>query len=57
MEFAKFFARLRAVTRGWPERGAMIVLALFLASMPLTLSRHNFLGLPPAVGMMSGQHF
>jgi Na+/H+ antiporter NhaD/arsenite permease-like protein len=36
------------------EHGAFTVLALFLGTIALTVSLHNFLGLPPAVGMMGG---
>jgi Na+/H+ antiporter NhaD/arsenite permease-like protein len=34
--------------------GALVVLALFLGTIALTVSMHNFLALPPAVGMMGG---
>jgi Na+/H+ antiporter NhaD/arsenite permease-like protein len=36
------------------EHGALSVLVLFLGTIALTVSLHNFLGLPPAVGMMGG---
>jgi Na+/H+ antiporter NhaD/arsenite permease-like protein len=36
------------------EHGALNVLALFLGTITLTVSLHNFLALPPAVGMMGG---
>jgi Na+/H+ antiporter NhaD/arsenite permease-like protein len=45
--------------RGVAERptmlpGALAVLALFLGTIALTVTMHNFLTLPPAVGMMGG---
>jgi Na+/H+ antiporter NhaD/arsenite permease-like protein len=52
-----------ALPRGRPEtsherpvlhNGALPVLGLFLCSIALTVSLHNFLGLPPAIGMMGG---
>ena len=36
------------------EPGAVTVLALFLATVALTVALHSFLDLPPAVGMMAG---
>jgi Na+/H+ antiporter NhaD/arsenite permease-like protein len=36
------------------EHGAINVLLLFFATIALTVSLHNFLALPPAVGMMGG---
>jgi Na+/H+ antiporter NhaD/arsenite permease-like protein len=36
------------------EHGALRVLVLFLGTIALTVSLHNFLALPPAVGMMGG---
>jgi Na+/H+ antiporter NhaD/arsenite permease-like protein len=36
------------------EPGAVSVLLLFLGTIALTVSLHNFLELPPAVGMMGG---
>ena|SRR5579859_5420958 len=36
------------------QPGAMLVLALFFATIALTVSLHGLLDLPPAVGMMSG---
>ena len=36
------------------EPGALTVLVLFLGTIALTVSIHNFLNIPPAVGMMAG---
>jgi Na+/H+ antiporter NhaD/arsenite permease-like protein len=36
------------------EPGALTVLVLFLGTIALTVTLHNFLALPPAVGMMGG---
>jgi Na+/H+ antiporter NhaD/arsenite permease-like protein len=40
----------------WPklEPGALPVLVLFLTTIAMTVLLHNYLGLPPAVGMMGG---
>ena len=52
-----------AVPRGAPQRGArrselkpggLVVAFLFAATIALTVSTHNFLHLPPALGMMTG---
>ncbi len=52
-----------AVPKGMPERseqdapikpGAKTVVALFLLTIAITVAGHNFLHLPPAVGMMFG---
>jgi Na+/H+ antiporter NhaD/arsenite permease-like protein len=40
--------------RGELEHGALSVLMLFLFTIALTVTVHNFLELPPAVGMMGG---
>jgi len=36
------------------EHGALNVLALFFGTIVLTVTLHNFLALPPAIGMMGG---
>ena len=38
----------------WPQSGAVQVLALFLATIAMTVILHNSLNLPPALGMMGG---
>ena len=52
-----------AVPRGKPEviqqrvvakRGAKRIIALFLATIATTVSLHNFLHLPPVIGMLTG---
>src|SRR5688500_15536408 len=55
MSFVMESGRPRAIEeRPVLEAGSMTVVLLFLGTIALTVAFHNFLHLPPAVGMMTG---